>query len=133
MQNIKKLLSREMLINYVFGFYLISIILDLHPLYNRISTLIRVVIISLLFVIIFFTSANKKEKKLLTFYFLLYFIYVLLHLWNAKLFNVSHVLNYNYLQEILYFLKMIMNVFFIYIVYKLEFDKKKFVNLIYLF
>ncbi len=130
MNKFSKLFTKEKLINYVFIFYLISIILDLHIFYNSISTFIRVIIISILFLIIFFKYATKKERLWLILYFLLLFIYIFFHLWNASNFNVSFINNYSNLQELLYFLKMSMNVLLIFIIYKLNIDKNKFYQLI---
>ena len=75
MNKFSKLFTKDMLINYVFIFYLISILLDLHIFYNSISTFIRVIIISILFLIIFFKYSTKKEKYYL---FIYYFIYGML-------------------------------------------------------
>ena len=130
MNKFSKLFTKEKLINYVFIFYLISIILDLHIFYNSISTFIRVIIISILFLIIFFKYATKKERLWLILYFLLLFIYIFFHLWNASNFNVSFINNYSNLQELLYFLKMSINVLLIFIIYKLNIDKNKFYQLI---
>ena len=130
MQNLKKLFSQEMLINYVFIFYILSIILDLHLFYNSISTLIRVVIITILFLIIFIFYSNKKEKRLLIAYFLALSVYIIMHLINVNNFKVSFITNYSNLDELLYFWKMLMNVFLIFIVYKLNINKDKFYKLI---
>ena len=130
MNKIHKLFTKDMLINYVFIFYIISIILDLHIFYNSISTFIRVVIISILFLIIFFKYATKKERKYLILYFTLLFIYILFHLWNANNFNVEFVKNYSTLKELLYFLKMSMNVLLLFIIYKLNMNKNKFYQII---
>jgi len=130
MNKLKKLFSKEMLINYIFVFYIISIFLDLHIFYNSISTLIRVIIISLIFLTIFIKYANSKERKLILFYLLLNIVYIIFHLLNVSNFNISFYTKYNYIKEILYFIKMFMNIFIIYIVYKLEIDKDKFYKLI---
>ncbi len=132
MQKLKKLFSKEMLINYVFVFYLLSLVLDFHFFYNSISTLIRVLVISFLFLIIFIFYASPKERKILIAYFLALLLYLILHLININHFNVSFIKEINNLNEILYFFKMSMNVLIIYIIYKLQIDKKKFYNLIYL-
>ncbi len=130
MQGIKKILSKNSLTNLVFIFYIISIVLDLHLFYNSISTLIRVVIITILFLIIFLFYSNKKEKKLLIAYFLALSVYIVLHLINVNNFKVSFITNYNNLDELLYFWKMLMNVFLIFIVYKLNINKDNFYKLI---
>ena len=123
MQKLNKFFKREYLIKYVTYLYILSIILDLHIFYNSISTLIRVGFISILFIIIFIKYSSLEEKKLLISYFLTLFIYIILHLWNTNAFAISFLTKYDNLSEILYFVKMIMNVFIIYIVYKLEIDK----------
>ncbi len=130
MKYLQKLLSRENLINYIFIFYLFSIILDLHIFYNSISTLIRVGFITILFLIIYFKYATKKERKLLLIYFFILIIYIGLHLWNASLFSIPFNTVFRYSSEILYFIKMFMNVFLIFIIYKLQYDKDKFYKLI---
>ena len=132
MQKLKNFFSKEMLTNYVFVFYLLSLVLDFHFFYNSVSTLIRVLIISSLFLIIFIFYASPKERKILIAYFLALLFYLILHIVNVNHFNVSFIKEINNLNEILYFLKMSMNVLIIYIVYKLQIDKKKFYNLIYL-
>ncbi len=132
MQKYKKLFSKEMLVNYVFIFYILSLFLDMHFFYNSISTLIRVIIISFLFLIIFLFYANKKEKRLLIAYFLALLLYLIIHLINVNNFQVVNIKPINNLNEILYFVKMSMNVFLIFILYKLEMDKSKFYNLIFL-
>ncbi len=132
MQKLKNFFSKEMLVNYVFIFYLISLILDFHFFYNSISTLIRVLAIGLLFLIIFIFYASSKERKILIAYFLALLFYIILHIVNVNHFNVPFIKEINNINEILYFLKMSMNVLIIYSIYKLQLDKKKFYNLIYL-
>ncbi len=124
-----KITSREWLIKALFIFYIISIFLDLHIFYNNISTLIRVIFISIIFLIIFFKYASRVEKKLILSYFLLLFIYLIFHLYHISIFNIDRFVSSN-IREILYFIKMSMNILLIFIIYKLEIDKNKYYKLI---
>ena len=60
-----KNLNKQKLINITMILYVLSILLDLHIFYNPVSTLIRIIFISLIFLIIFIKYSTKKEKKLL--------------------------------------------------------------------
>ena len=75
-----KNLNKQKLINITMILYVLSILLDLHIFYNPVSTLIRIIFISLIFLIIFIKYSTKKEKKLLITYFIL-----LLLLWQVFL------------------------------------------------
>lgn len=130
MKKTQRIFSKEMLLNYIVIFYVISIVLDLHIFYNSISTLIRIIIISMFFLIIFIKYATRKEKKILIIYFILLFLYIMIHIFNTLNFNTFLDLKYNTFSEILYFVKMLMNVFIIFIVYKLDVSKEKFYKLI---
>ena len=63
-----KNLNKQKLINITMILYVLSILLDLHIFYNPVSTLIRIIFISLIFLIIFIKYSTKKEKKLLITY-----------------------------------------------------------------
>ena len=128
MNKIKDFFTKEKLIKIINILFVLSIILDLHIFYNSISTLIRIIFITILFGIIFLLYSNKKEKKLLFFYFILLLIYIILHILSINNFYVSHYSSYSVLKELLYFIKMIMNVFIIYIIYKLNYNLKNFKN-----
>lgn len=130
MKKLNNIFNKELLVNYIFVLYLLSIILDLHIFYNSISTLIRVLFISALFGIIYIKYSNKKERKILLTYFIILSIYIVMHLINTNYFNIDIHLEYSILNEILYFIKMIMNIFIIYTIYKLEFNKEKFYKII---
>ena len=71
-----KNLNKQKLINITMILYVLSILLDLHIFYNPVSTLIRIIFISLIFLIIFIKFSTKKEKKLLITYFILLLIYI---------------------------------------------------------
>lgn len=118
MKKIKEFLSKERLIKIINILFIISILLELNCFYNSISTLIRVIIISILFLIILIFYSNKKDIKYLLSYFLALTIYIILHLINCN--------NISILNEILYFYKMIMNIFIIYILYKLNYNLDNF-------
>lgn len=105
---------------------IINPIFDLSFFYGKISTLIRIIIILFLF---FLTLKNKnsKFKKYLFIYFLVVVIYFIIHHLNTLNFKsaIPGNLSYNILEEGLYFIKMIMSVILIYIIYnsKLKFDE----------
>ena len=128
MNKIKDFFTKEKLIKIINILFVLSIILDLHIFYNSISTLIRIIFITILFGIIFLLYSNKKEKKLLFFYFILLLIYIILHILSINNFYVPHYSSYSILKELLYFIKMIMNVLIIYIIYKLNYNLKNFKN-----
>ena len=65
-----KNLNKQKLINITMILYVLSILLDLHIFYNPVSTLIRIIFISIIFLIIFIKYSTKKEKKLLITYFI---------------------------------------------------------------
>ena len=130
MKDIGKFFNKEHLTTYLMIFYILSIVLDLHIFYNSISTLIRVIFISIIFLIIFFRDASKKEKKLILSYFLLLTIYLILHIIHVKSFNITIDTEYNTFSELLYFLKVSMNILIIFIVYKLNIKKDNFYKLI---
>lgn len=123
-----KNLNKQKLINITMILYVLSILLDLHIFYNPVSTLIRIIFISLIFLIIFIKYSTKKEKKLLITYFILLLIYIILHLVSTSNFKVET--NYNLYEELLYFIKMSMNILIIYSIYKLSISKNKFYKLI---
>ena len=127
---LNSLINKNNLINIVCILYIISLILDLHLFYNSISTLIRVFFITILFIIIFIKYASNKEKKLLIIYFILTLIYIVIHLLYASSFKINFYLQYDTLNEILYFIKMFMNIFLIFLIYKLELDEKRFIKTI---
>lgn len=123
-----KILDKSNLIKAILVLYTLSIILDLHIFYNSISTLIRVGIITIIFSIIFIKYSNKKERKLFLIYFFFLFIYSIAHLIHASNFTNEIPTIYSNLDEVLYIYKMIMNIFIIYIVYKLGINLKQFMK-----
>ena len=116
-KGLSNILSRETLTNIILVLYFLSIFLDLHLFYNNVSTLIRVIFISVLFLITFIKYGDRKSRKLILLYFFIYIIYGVLHLLNIKHYHFS---------EILYLVKMFMGIFIIYTVYKLGIDTKSF-------
>ncbi|MDD2409533.1 MAG: WecB/TagA/CpsF family glycosyltransferase [Bacilli bacterium] len=123
-----KILDKSNLIKAVLVLYTLSIILDLHIFYNSISTLIRLGIISIIFLIIFIKYSNKKERNLFLIYFFFLFVYSIAHFINASNFTNKIPTIYSNLDEVLYIYKMIMNIFIIYIVYKLNINLKQFMK-----
>ncbi len=121
-----KTFNKSNLTNIFLILFSLSIILDLHFFYNSISTLIRVLIISIIFLVIFFKYSNKTEKKLIYSYFLLLFIYILFHLQHINNFTNKIPTVSSNIDEILYFYKMSINLYLIYIVYKLNINLENF-------
>ena len=123
-----KIFDKANLIKIVLILYTLSIILDLHIFYNSISTLIRVGIITIIFSIIFIKYANNKERKFFLVYFVFLFVYSIAHFINSTNFTNKIPTIYSNLDEALYIYKMIMNIFIIYIVYKLGINLKQFMK-----
>ena len=95
--------------------YFFFIILDLHIFYNSISTLIKTLIITGYFIVLFIKLSTKKERK-----------YLLIYLGVSLLYIVLHDIHVNdFLNETLYFWKMLLNIFTIYTVYKLNINYQK--------
>lgn len=95
--------------------YFFFIILDLHIFYNSISTLIKTLIITGYFTVLFIKFSTKKERKYLFFYLALSMIYIILHDIHVN----------NFLDETLYFWKMLLSTFTIYTIYKLNINYQK--------
>lgn len=114
---LEKILTKCLMI-----FFCLSIILDLHVFYNSISTMIRVILISLIFLIVFIKLSSKKDIKLFILYGACLLIYIVVHHLNALNFNsfVPGNFNYSLINELLYFFKMLSNVMLFYIIYKLD-------------
>ena len=112
--------------NILIIFIIIQPIFDLKIFYNSISTLIRVIFISLFFLYYFFKDATKK-KYLLLIYPLLIMIYFIFHHFNALSFNslVPGNFNYSFLKEGLYFVKMLCPFMLIFSIYKAKLSKKE--------
>ena len=117
-----KINLKTVLMNLFLVFFCFSIILDLHVFYNSLSTLIRALFISILFGIIIVKESNKKERKLFILYAVLLLAYIFGHHINALHFKsfLPDNLNYSLINELLYFYKMITNIFLFYIIYKLN-------------
>ena len=95
--------------------YFFFIILDLHIFYNSISTLIKTIIITGYFIVLFIKLSTKKERK-----------YLIIYLGISLLYIVLHDIHVNdFLNETLYFWKMLLNIFTIYTVYKLNINYQK--------
>ena len=116
--NIKKVLILFLIIQPIF---------DLKLFYNSISTLIRVIFISLFFLYFFITTKNR-EKYLLLIYPILIIIYFVFHHLNALNFNslVPDNFNYSAIKELLYFLKMSCPFMLIYSIFHANLSKKDF-------
>ena len=117
-----KIFNKNNLINIFLVLYVLSMFLDLHIFYNRVATLIRIVVISLLFIIILFNYGNKKDIKRLLILFGIYLLYIIIHIINIR--------DNSILNEIFYFYKLFANTMILYIVCKLELSLDKFNNAI---
>ena len=117
-----KIFNKNNLINIFLVLYVLSILLDLHIFYSRISTLIRIFIVTIFFFIVLFKYGSKRDFKKLLIYLGLYLLYIFIHVINL---NNNSILN-----ELLYFYKMFSNIMILYIVCKLELDIDKFYNVI---
>lgn len=95
--------------------YFFFIILDLHIFYNSISTLIKTLIITGYFIVLFIKLSTKKERKYLVIYLGISLLYIVLHDIHVN----------DFLNETLYFWKMLLNIFTIYTVYKLNINYQK--------
>lgn len=115
---------------FLIVFLIIQPVFDLKFFYNSISTLIRVVIISIFFLIYFFLSKNRKKYYLLIYPFIIC-IYFIFHHINAMNFNslVPGNFNYSMLKEGLYFAKMLTPFLLIYCLYKSSFTKENIINI----
>ena len=117
-KGLSNILSRETLTNIILVFYFMSLLFEFHFLYNRVATLIRIIILSIFFAIIFIKYSNLKERKLFLIYTFLYLLFSIFHLLN--------IVNCSIFAEILYLVKMYMPVLIIYSVYKMNISLNKF-------
>lgn len=122
----KKLNKEEILEKILIIFLVMQPLFDLKIFYNSISTLIRTIFIVILFGIYFFNSKNKK-KYILIIYPILLCIYFIFHHLNAINFKslVPGNFNYSIIKEMLYFLKMIVPILLIYVLYKSKLKDNK--------
>lgn len=120
--NIKELLILFLIIQPVF---------DLKILYNSISTLIRVIFVSLFFLYYFIQNKSKKKYWLLV-YLLLVFVFYLFHHMNSLSFHSLVPGNFYYspLRELMYFIKMLCPFMLIFIIYNSNFSKQDFLFII---
>lgn len=104
---------------FIIIFLIIQPIFDLKIFYNSYSTLIRVIIVSIIFIYIFIKDNNKKKYTVI-WYLILLIIYFIAHHINAQSFFslVPGNFNYNVINEILYFIKMLIPYLLIYIILK---------------
>lgn len=118
----KKKDSKQIILSIFLLFYVLSVFLDLHVVYNSISTLIRMIILGIFFIIVFFKYSTENDRKKLYLYLIFFTIYLIFHLININ--------NNVVLLEILYLFKMLMNVVVIYTVYSLGINLKNFYKII---
>lgn len=111
-------------------FFYFSIFLDLHIFYNRISTLLRVLVLSTIFLIVFLKQSSNSEKKKIMTFFSIYMLYTILHVLHANNFTNIIPTNYSVLGEFLYAYKMLMSYVIVYVVIKLNIKKEDLVKYI---
>ena len=122
----KKIKVEAILENIIIIFLIIQPIFDLKIFYNSISTLIRTVII-IVFFLIYFIKSNNKRKYLLLIYSVILGIYAIFHHINAMNFTslVPGNFNYSLVKELLYFVKMIVPILLIYVLFKSKITNSK--------
>lgn len=112
---------------------LLLILLCIYPVfslkifYNNYATLIQIVFIAIFLLWTFFVNKeSRKNIKYLIIYTIFLLIYGIFHHLNALDFHslVPGNFNYNYLDEILYLVKMSIPVFFIYLMYYSNLEKE---------
>ena len=112
---------------------LLLILLCIYPIfsleifYNNFATLIQIVFITIFLLWTFFINKDsRKNIKYLIFYVIVLLIYGIFHHLNALDFHslVPGDFHYNYIDEILYLVKMSIPVFFIYLMYYSNFQKE---------
>lgn len=108
-------------------------IFSLKPFYNNTFTLIQIIIIGLFFLWNLYINKDSLNKfKFLFIYLIILIIYGIFHHLNALNFHslVPGNFNYNYLDEILYLIKMMIPVLFIFLMYFSKFTKKDYLKVI---
>ncbi|MEG1287737.1 MAG: O-antigen ligase family protein [Bacilli bacterium] len=123
----------ELSFKKIFMIFLVTYpIFDMYPFYNRITTLIRVAIITTMFLYVLIKYKDKKAFLLFFLYFILLGIFFIIHDNHCSFFRSFSPTNfdYNVLEEMLYFVKMTMPLIFIYISYKIKLNKKDIKNII---
>ena len=112
---------------------LLLILLCIYPIfsleifYNNFATLIQIVFITIFLLWTFFINKDsRKNIKYLIFYVIVLLIYGIFHHLNALDFHslVPGDFHYNYIDEILYLVKMSIPVFFIYLMYYSNLEKE---------
>ena len=122
----KQINSKLNLKNILIFFMIIQPFFDLKIFYNSISTLIRVIFISLFF-LYYFVKSNNRKKYFLLIYLLLITVYFILHHINALKFHSFVPGNFNYspINEALYFIKMICPFMLIYSINKANLSRNE--------
>lgn len=115
----KKIKVESILENIIIIFLIIQPIFDLKIFYNSISTLIRTTVIIIIF-LIYFIKSNNRKKYFLLIYPAILGIYEIFHHINAMNFTsvVPGDFNYSLVKELLYFVKMIVPILLIYVLFK---------------
>ena len=112
--------------NILIIFTILQPIFDLKIFYNSISTLIRVIFISLFFLYYFIKNKSPKKYFLMIYPFII-LIYFIFHHINALNFNslVPGNFNYSLFNEALYCIKMICPFMLIYSIYQAKLSKSE--------
>lgn len=115
-------MNKESLLKKILLFFIIiQPIFDLSFFYGKIATLIRILIILTMFIIIILMD-KSAFKKYLFIYLGIVFVYFIIHHINTLNFTslIPGNFDYNVIDEILYFVKMLMSIFIIYLVFTLK-------------
>ncbi len=106
---------------------------DITFFYNRITTLIRIIIIfSFYFVLLFINKETRKSLKFLIAYYFLVIIYAFCHHLNALNFKsvVPNNFNYSLTEELLQVFKLTIPFVFLIVTYYMDLKKKDYYNVI---
>lgn len=127
------MLKNETLKRILLVFLCIYPMFSLKIFYNNYATLIQIVFIAIFLLWTFFANKDsRKNIKYLAIYMLILVLYSIFHHINALDFKslVPGNFNYNYIDEILYLIKMSIPIFFIYLMYYSKFQKEDYLKII---
>lgn len=131
-ENMKKNLNN--FLNFsIIGLMIITPILDMRFWFNRITTLIQVMLIGIILLVKLITNQESRKNfwKLLIFY-LLSIIYLIINYFRSKNFNSYFVGNFNYsiYKETLTIIKLLMPLTLLFILKYSDISKKAYTNII---
>ena len=131
----QKIINKDFIMKLTIIFLIIQPILDIKVFYDleifgvTIPTIIRLLVVGILFLLFMF---NKKKFKLPILYFVLFFIYMLLHLWNASNNYINLAGRYSVISEIIYLIRLAIPMIFIIFSYNYNFNSKTISKLFYI-